>query len=1137
MLSNLQRKVAFFRDCLDLESRAQTLWNIRSAKSELVREFKIDEIDSFPDAVAVSESYTESAIKVLDRYNREKQMILCRGFIIAYHDIASLGGGKRARKICCPILYYPCEIEGEIAAGAASSGGRIQPQLDRGVINPAAELFFKHYAIDAEQALEQLLALSAKADGQQQFVAVLNQLVEQLVDKASDMQVFGLDEISSTAQCLKKLQKDTLYIKQETLSCVVRKQQSGQGALHELELLVDTNIASAPMAGILQEGHSSSWFPQMPGFNLFGTRRRKIVDVPLPVVLSNAQTDVLNNAEQNAVSVVNGPPGTGKSFTIAALAVKAFMQGQSVLVVSQNQHAVDVVRRKLINDFGIDAGLTVLGSESGVSREVKEQILELMRVQEPCSYVDYKKVAKAVRGKQAEYASLERYFLAQCAKYTRMAGQSTSGRSVFSWLKRLTSRQPKALTADGLLSDPCSKLESLDADVNQAIARLINTLYKFNVYRAYCSRPQRKSLSEFAKSLTARNEFYQSKYYQQVEFRHVLNVLPFWFSAASNLHRLLPLEKELFDMVIIDEATQCNLSVCLPALYRAKKAVIVGDPKQLGHVSFVSTEAQRQLHDRYQLQASGLNSDYRNNSVLHYAMHTAFESGAVAQLDEHFRSHPQIIDFSNKEFYQQSLKVMTQKPGLLESAVVIEQVVGRRVRGVNIEEANAVVQRVTAIIAEQEDLASTEAHSLGVLSFFSDQAELIEKQLFSSVSLNALRKHNVRVGTPFSFQGEERDHMLISCCVDKNTSGSAYTYLNRDDVFNVAITRARDFQTLFLSCSVDEIVGTSKLKAYFNHIIESANQHNTSQLHTQSNDAFQNEVCAQLNLKGIDTYKNYMVAGITIDIMAVFEGRAIAIDLVGFAGPSVNVLSLTQFQLLARAGLDSFVLPFEEWQSRQENVLESLLLRIGAVFKIDRNTDVVDIFDENEVALVERLSNGLSINVLNARFARNGELKAIQQIRLLLDKRTALIRLLDDYFLQGELTYRRYLNAFDDLLAHCLQNLQQASVAVELSETLLEQQKLLFNRASYAEEQTDILAARNDMIEEQNAKVQHFLRLNERSLFQMDKTMVELTRLKEDKEGGQEHAELILQELAQKTDQFKGLTLVDNRDNKEQINS
>ena len=71
----------------------------------------------------------------------------------------------------------------------------------------------------------------------------------------------------------------------------------------------------------------------------------------------------------------------------------------------------------------------------------------------------------------------------------------------------------------------------------------------------------------------------------------------------SDAASILPLQRDMFDLVIIDESTQCDIASSFPVLQRGKRAVVVGDPKQLRHLSFLPRERQEAIADRYSLSA------------------------------------------------------------------------------------------------------------------------------------------------------------------------------------------------------------------------------------------------------------------------------------------------------------------------------------------------------------------------------------------------------------------------------------------------------------------------------------------------------------------------------------------------------
>ena len=1136
-MSNLQAKLTFLRDCLEAESRSQTLWNVRTSKSELLKPLDMPRVRGNLAEIPIDHAYAGSLAKILDRYSREKRLMMGRYFIVANHNIGSFAGKKRLRKICCPLIYFPCDLPNKKVNGKPV----VSPRLDRGVVNPAALQFFSYYKADVGDVLEKLLEqVTLPLSDENRPWESINKLTSLLKSPELWVQPANSNvDTTNTATCLKTLNNDpkTVHFIDEALLYISRKQASAQGSLYEIEKIIKSYQLSPPLAAILGTYTAPIKNTVKTPFWRRIFKKRDELSLPLPVVLSDTQSNVIANAADHNLSVTVGPPGTGKSFTIASLALKEFTKGNSVLVVSQNQHAVDVVRRKLVDDFGIDPELTVLGNDEGLSRDAQQQMVDFCN---GFKTVKDKKNSKAAPAfNDSEYydaikkldqmifdrRAYERSFLMSCDKHIDKKIEAVK-KNFFSWL---VSNEAKPVDSDLLLSEQFGDLEERDNDINVLTAKLVNLHYQKKSKKIRNNRSALFSLRYFAKSLTARSGYHQEKYYQSIDFSHVLDAVPFWFSPLSSLHRLLPLKKELFDIVIIDEATQCNLSVCLPALYRAKRAVVVGDPKQLNHMSFVSYEAQQAMFDRYALNDNELSSDFRNNSVLDYALVAVDSSSASVQLDEHFRSHPQIIEYSNQEFYDDSLKVMTTRPNRIKKVINLKRVDGKRLKGINKVEAEAVVAHVKELIEQQKALPESDVQTLGVLSFFSDQAQYIEKVLFDVLSLNELRRHNLRVGTPFSFQGEERDHMVISCCVDASTTSASYTYLNRDDVFNVAITRARDFQTIFLSCEPDEIKSNSKLKSYIKYCQQGLLNAEGTEL--KNRDAFQDEIYTWLQGQNITAYRNYIVAGISIDLMAVYEDRALAIDLVGFDGDLKGSLSLKQFKLLARAGLKSFLLPYDEWRNDRERLLEYLLLQLGALTKIERQEQQgVGVFNDADENFILKLTDGISINQLNARFVRSNESRAAKQITTLLQRRDRFEQLLHLCFTPQELTFKRYKNAFHNLLKDCIIKLKQASIASELATSLLEQQKQLFGKPNqYGDEYDDIFAARSSMVEEQKNKIKQLLNINEAALLQMDKTCIKLNRLYESSDDSKLSSHDILDELTEKIDLYKGVTLSKNQ--------
>ena len=110
-----------------------------------------------------------------------------------------------------------------------------------------------------------------------------------------------------------------------------------------------------------------------------------------------------------------------------------------------------------------------------------------------------------------------------------------------------------------------------------------------------------------SKSLVSRKLNQQNRLLEKEDFKPLLAAFPCWCVTTYAISNSLPLKPALFDVVILDEASQCDIASCFPILFRAKKAVIVGDDKQLPHLSFLEKAKEQSflnqynIEDRYQL--------------------------------------------------------------------------------------------------------------------------------------------------------------------------------------------------------------------------------------------------------------------------------------------------------------------------------------------------------------------------------------------------------------------------------------------------------------------------------------------------------------------------------------------------------
>lgn len=284
------------------------------------------------------------------------------------------------------------------------------------------------------------------------------------------------------------------------------------------------------------------------------------------------------------------------------------------------------------------------------------------------------------------------------------------------------------------------------------------------------------------------------KYYQLLP--KVANVLPCWAVTSLSARGRLPLEAGMFDLLVIDEASQCDIASALPLLYRSKNAVILGDPQQLKHISALRPDKDSQLLLQHKLDADFISWSYSAHSLFDLAS-SLCDSDDIVTLRDHHRSHADIVGFSNEQFYENRLRIATDHsrlkiPARDAPAIRWVDLEGRVVRpssgsAVNEEEAQAVVKELKHLL--QQGYHGT----IGVVSPFRAQANRIRDILERDGDTSQrLISNDCLIDTVHRFQGDERDVMIFSPVVSSGITDNALRFLAANgNLFNVAITRAR----------------------------------------------------------------------------------------------------------------------------------------------------------------------------------------------------------------------------------------------------------------------------------------------------------------------------------------------------------
>lgn len=733
---------------------------------------------------------------------------------------------------------------------------------------------------------------------------------------------------------------------------------------------------------------------------------------PTPVLpyLSHRQNQALHSARTRQFSLIQGPPGTGKSRLLATLAAQLASNNKAVLLTSHSDHALTVLREKLVQDLGIDERWLVHIGPGRRTRKLSEQVSRLLTSNDDAitettpmsrAWSDYHRSERRLRHRLAREPHLSEDWL---------SGQLTGGQSFKRRWWSLWHRDHHHLNRH---------IDSLHASVDQ-------------LSQAFGADLNRQLQQTFERSRTQNSEAWSmlAKHLKRGSLRysvgHINQRRDQLFSPTEGLKiwliKLDDLPSQgfgLFDTVIIDEATQVNMAEAIPALALSRHAVVAGDPRQLRHYSFLSREQEARIASSLNLNQDDVVS-FRDTSLLDYSeqyLTGISEFDACHQLDEHYRSVPPLMDFNSRQFYQGDVQVLTglNQVDSLKLHLNWKMTDGRRVNKINQAEADVVVDTLTQLINRERNRSLNDKTSLGVLSFFRDQTEHLKQKILQSCSLSDIRAHRVKVGTPFSFQGEERDHMLISCAIDDNSHPGTWGYLNQPDVFNVATSRARRHQTLFLSASPDALPVNSVLRSYYDFSRTPPSASSAS----SPNQQWLKHLLPALQQAGFRTLTQQFIADIPIDLILESDDRTLAVDLIGFPSEVGQAVHLDRYLALFRAGIPLFPLSAREWVLNPTGVINDLIRWAGqyehrlSAPKSPSDTAATDFIPEKLWQGLVRCQQSPDVQ---QEFA-DEDLQLTEHIH-------RLESLLGSLFQPGSVTYLRYQSAITSVAGQTLENLE-----------------------------------------------------------------------------------------------------------------
>ena len=357
-----------------------------------------------------------------------------------------------------------------------------------------------------------------------------------------------------------------------------------------------------------------------------------------------------------------------------------------------------------------------------------------------------------------------------------------------------------------------------------------------------------------ATAKTLRDIIRTKQRFPKEEFGKLRKAFPCILAGIRDYAEYIPLEAEAFDLLIIDEASQVSVAQAFPALLRAKKVLILGDKRQFSNIK--AAQARTETNREY---LSNLEVSFKTNvsrdltklvKLQKFDIRTSileffeFISNYHTQLVKHFRGYKELISYSNKFFYENSLQVMKIRGKPIEEVLKFSTVTCDAEPQ---ETENTNKAEVDYIISELQKLKEQKATlSVGIITPHTNQQKLLMESISrlpdKDYYFDALK---LKIMTFDTCQGEERDlifYSMVATAKDDRLWGVFIKDLEHVDLeeqgqikaqrLNVGFSRAKECGHFVVSKGLEEFRGSigEALRHYWNVLEETKKEHTAAEV-------------------------------------------------------------------------------------------------------------------------------------------------------------------------------------------------------------------------------------------------------------------------------------------------------------------
>ena len=317
---------------------------------------------------------------------------------------------------------------------------------------------------------------------------------------------------------------------------LVEKSKNSRGIINELNTL---STKQHNNEGLLAEF-------LLNNFRKKSSHATKKKELFVPVSLSNQQEKMIHSASNAKMTLVVGPPGTGKSFSIAALAIQAMHDGKRVLIASKNVQACQVVYNKINQEIGV-RNVAINASKA------RYRITIAAKLKNIANGIGIIKTSPQIMTiKENEVINLKRHISSIIKKIVK------AEKNEINWGKRLIEKNPGVITklrnkwleyqstSRELIWELNKQFHKIDSLLKEKERKLIQLKHKNKLHKLLAK--SRADLLKYMTAFQTNRGNAVKEIFDNVNFKVVLEALPIWICKSSEISNILPLDEGLFDL-------------------------------------------------------------------------------------------------------------------------------------------------------------------------------------------------------------------------------------------------------------------------------------------------------------------------------------------------------------------------------------------------------------------------------------------------------------------------------------------------------------------------------------------------------------------------------------------------------------